>query len=51
MNIIVTGGCGFVGSSICLYLKKEIKNLNIISVDNLSKIYSNYNQRKLKKNI
>ena len=49
MNIIVTGGCGFVGSSICLYLKKEIKNLNIISVDNLSKIYSNYNQRKLKK--
>ena len=30
-------------------IKKEIKNLNIISVDNLSKIYSNYNQRKLNK--
>ena len=50
MNILVTGGCGFVGSSICTYLKKKNKNLNILSVDNLSKIYSKYNQRNLKKN-
>ena len=50
MNILVTGGCGFVGSSICIYLKKKNRDLNILSVDNLSKIYSKYNQRKLKKN-
>ena len=23
MKILVTGGCGFVGTNICLYLKKE----------------------------
>ena len=49
MNILVTGGCGFVGSSICLYLKNNIKKLNIISVDNLSKIYSKHNEKILKR--
>tara|TARA_B100000029_G_C17537634_1_gene945471 strand:+ start:1495 stop:1653 length:159 start_codon:yes stop_codon:yes gene_type:complete len=51
MNIIVTGGCGFIGSSICLNLKKNIKNLNILSIDNLSKKYSKYNEDILKKKI
>ena len=50
MKIIVTGGCGFVGSSLCLFLKKKIKNLQILSVDNLSKSYSKYNQKILLKN-
>ena len=49
MNIIVTGGCGFIGSSICLNLKQNIKNLNILSIDNLSKKYSKYNKDILKK--
>ena len=49
MNIIITGGCGFVGSSLCLFLKKKFKNLNILSIDNLSKNYSKFNEKILKK--
>ena len=49
MNIIITGGCGFVGSSLCLFLKKNFKNLNILSIDNLSKNYSKFNEKILKK--
>ena len=26
MKILITGGCGFVGSNIAIYLKKELKN-------------------------
>ncbi len=33
-NVIVTGGAGFIGSSLCKILAKE--NLNTITVDNLS---------------
>jgi CDP-paratose 2-epimerase len=46
-NIIVTGGCGFIGSNICEFLKK--KKFNVISVDNLSKNYSKINQKRLSK--
>ena len=49
MNIIITGGCGFVGSSLCLFLKKNLKNSNILSIDNLSKNYSKFNEKILKK--
>ena len=48
MNIIVTGGCGFVGTALCLFLKK--KKFKVISVDNLSKVYSKKNEYILKKN-
>ena len=50
MNIIITGGCGFVGSALCLYLKKNIKNVKILSIDNLSKKYSKFNEKILIKN-
>ncbi len=49
MNIIITGGCGFVGSSLCLFLKQNLKNSKILSIDNLSKNYSKFNQKILKK--
>ena len=49
MNIIITGGCGFVGSSLCLFLKKNLRNSNILSIDNLSKNYSRFNEKILKK--
>ncbi len=47
MNILITGGCGFVGANICL----SLKNLNhkIFSIDNLSRKGSGYNLKVLKK--
>ena len=35
MKILITGGCGFVGSNIAVFLKKKIKNVRIFSLDNL----------------
>jgi CDP-paratose 2-epimerase len=50
IKVLVAGGCGFIGSNLCEYLKKN--NFNVVSVDNLSKIYSTFNQKRLiKKNI
>ena len=36
MKILITGGCGFVGSNIAIYLKK-IKKAKILSLDNLTR--------------
>ena len=50
MNILVTGGCGFVGANICLNLKNE--GYKVISLDNLSRKSSKLNLKLLKsKNI
>ena len=50
MNILVTGGCGFVGANICLNLKNE--GYKVISLDNLSRKSSKLNSKLLKsKNI
>ena len=35
MKILITGGCGFVGSNLAIYLKKRLKNSKISSLDNL----------------
>ena len=35
MKILITGGCGFVGSNIAIYLKKKFKKVRICSLDNL----------------
>ena len=48
MKILVTGGCGFVGSNICLNLKQKYKK--IYSLDNLSRQSSKLNYKLLKKN-
>ena len=45
MKIIVTGGCGFIGSNICIFLKNL--SFKVISVDNLSKTYSKINLKRL----
>jgi CDP-paratose 2-epimerase len=42
MKILVTGGCGFIGASLCIYLNK--KGFNVYSLDNLSKLGSEYNK-------
>ena len=48
MKILVTGGCGFVGSNICLNLKKKYKK--IYSLDNLSRNSSKLNFKLLRAN-
>ncbi len=48
MKILVTGGCGFVGTNICLYLKK--RRFKVWSLDNLSRKGSKFNYLHLKEN-
>ena len=48
MNILITGGCGFVGTNLAIFLKK--KNFDVFSLDNLSRKGSSYNLSLLKKN-
>ena len=47
MKILVTGGCGFVGTNLCLSLKN--KRHSVFSLDNLSRKVSNYNLNLLRK--
>ncbi len=49
MKILITGGCGFVGSNLALFLKKRQKNAHISSIDNLIRKGSDQNERRLKK--
>tara|TARA_Y100000816_G_scaffold250113_1_gene199920 strand:- start:506 stop:1528 length:1023 start_codon:yes stop_codon:yes gene_type:complete len=48
MKILITGGCGFVGTNISLYLSS--RGFKIQTLDNLSRIGSKYNLKLLKKN-
>ena len=50
MKILITGGCGFVGSNLAIFLKKKLKNSKIFSLDNLFRKGSKINQLRLKKN-
>ena len=50
MKILITGGCGFVGSNIAIFLKKKLKKVNISSLDNLFRKGSKINNSRLKKN-
>ena len=49
MKILITGGCGFVGSNIGFFLKKNLKNTDIVSLDNLMRKGSKMNEARLKK--
>ena len=49
MKILITGGCGFVGSNIAIYLRKKIKKAKISSLDNLIRKGSLINRNRLKK--
>ena len=48
MKILITGGCGFIGTNLALYLSK--KGFKVSSLDNLSRKGSKYNSKLLKKN-
>jgi CDP-paratose 2-epimerase len=50
MKILITGGCGFVGSNIAIYLKKNLKKIQVYSLDNLSRKGSSLNKKRLSKN-
>ena len=50
MKILITGGCGFVGSNLAIYLDKRFKKSKISCLDNLTRKGSLINQKRLKNN-
>ena len=49
MKILITGGCGFVGSNLAIYFKDNKIGTQINSLDNLSRKGSTLNLKRLKK--
>ena len=47
MKILITGGCGFIGSNLSIFLKN--KKFDIYSLDNLYRKGSELNEKRLKK--
>lgn len=47
MKILITGGCGFVGSNLAIFLKKNLKKSIIYSIDNLYRKGSKINENRL----
>ena len=50
MKILITGGCGFVGSNLAIYFKNNRIGTEINSLDNLSRKGSLFNLNRLKEN-
>ena len=50
MKILITGGSGFVGSNLAIFLKKKLKFSKVYSLDNLSRNGSIINNKRLKQN-
>jgi len=48
MNILITGGCGFVGSSLAILLKKKYPDYSITCFDNLKRRGSELNITRLR---
>ena len=50
MKILITGGAGFIGSSLCIALKEKYSSYTIIAFDNLKRRGSEINIAEFKKN-
>lgn len=48
MNILITGGCGFVGSNLALYIKNHYPKYKLTVLDNLKRRGSELNIQRLK---
>jgi len=48
ISILITGGCGFIGSNLSLLLKEKYPSYNIVALDNLKRRGSELNISKLK---
>lgn len=48
-TILITGGAGFVGSAVSLFLSRSLPDCKVIAVDNLKRRGSEHNLAKLKK--
>ena len=46
MKILIAGGCGFVGSGLCIHLKKQ--GYTVSSADNLQRKGSKYNLNRIR---
>ena len=49
MKILITGGCGFVGSNIAIFLKSKNRKFVIDSLDNICRNSSKINLKRLQK--
>lgn len=49
-NLLITGGCGFVGSNLAILFKQKYNNYNIVAFDNLKRRGSELNISRLKEN-
>ena len=47
MKLLITGGCGFVGSNLAIFLKKKILNSRITVIDNFYRKGSYFNKKRL----
>jgi CDP-paratose 2-epimerase len=48
MKILITGACGFVGSSLATALAESLKNVQILGIDNLGRPGADRNRTRLK---
>ncbi len=49
-HVWVTGGCGFIGSSLAISIRKKNPECKIYCLDNLYRIGSEYNKERILKN-
>lgn len=49
MNILITGGCGFVGSNLAIHLTQSIEGVRVVCMDNLYRKGSELNVTRLER--